>query len=327
MKYFSVDYFEGLKNIVLQFMMNNYDYCYLDAMHEKNRVAGTSTIITGSSHAMNGIIESRINGGCINFSISSQDLYFDFQHIVKAVEEGKQKIKSCIINIGYYMLYHDLSLSKVMRYLIPKVYEPLFKETHHYIIEKPYDMLADMTFDRDMYTDELVCKLCTEWSRGFFLEEPTYYGSLRTRENNNILGLKKIIWSELQKEEKQKIAIDRTGDHNRLRKHEDTRIENGILIQKMVEYLWNNGITPIFVIFPFTQYYNDYIDHNYRIDIFNLLDGLSYPVEFLDMNDYPEIFDDSDFLDTDHLNSKGAAKASDFLNEFLLLINQKGSKK
>lgn len=322
MKYFSEAYFAGLRDTVLQYTIDHYDYCYLHAMHEKNKIEGTKTIIAGSSHAMNGIVNENFEGGCINFSISSQDIYYDFQHIKKAVEEGRQKIENCIINIGYYMLYHDLSLCNVMGYLVPSVYYPLFGDAHHYVIEKEYDMLAGLKNVGDGYSRGLIKKVCEEWSEGFFMEESSYYGSMKTRENNNIFGLKKIIWNTLSEEEKKNAAIKRTFDHNRMRKYEQTRMENGKLVKEMVEYLYRNDIVPVFVIFPFTTWYNEYVDKDFKTDIYNTLDSLSWPVEFLDMNDCEGIFTDTDFLDTDHMNKKGARKATEILNEFIQMINK-----
>lgn len=329
MKYFSEDYFANLKDFVLHYTLNNYDYCYLKAMHERNRRIGTKTIIAGSSHAMNGIVNEYVSGGCINFSISSQDIYFDFQQITRAVEEGRQKIERCIINIGYYMLYQDLSYSKVMNYLIPSVYYPLFRDSHHLAITKEYDMLESLTFDRGVYSEKLVRRICEEWSNGFFQEEPSFYGSLKTRENNNIMGIKKIVWNTLSEEEKQRIAIGRTNDHNRLKQHEQSRRENGNLVKEIVEYLYRHQITPVFVIFPFTAWYNRYIDPDYKQDIVELLESITLPVEFLDMNDCvcgpgEGIFSDADFLDTDHLNRQGAMKATEILNEFMNMISPEG---
>ena len=83
MRFNQEDYFEIIKKTCIQYLYSNYDYCYLKAMHEKNQIEGADTIIVGSSHAMNGIIESELKngGGVISFCISSQDLYYDFMHV------------------------------------------------------------------------------------------------------------------------------------------------------------------------------------------------------------------------------------------------------
>lgn len=86
-----------------------------------------------------------------------------------------------------------------------------------------------------------------------------------------------------------------------------------------MKYLSERNIRTVFVVFPFTKWYNKYINPQYKEDIYQLLDNLELPVEFLDMNDL-ECFTDSDFLDTDHLNDIGAEKASKVLNDFLELL-------
>lgn len=320
MKYFSAEFWRKIEETVLEYTLVNYDYCYLDAMHYKNKMRDDiETIIVGSSHAMNGIVEQEISekDNVINFSISSQDLYFDFLNIKKAFAMGGRSIKKCIINIGYYMLYQDLSLSKNMVHLMPQVYYPLFGDTHHYVMEREYDFWQYISHDKGMLSPMTMSMFCSEWAKGFFLEEPSYYGSLKTREQNNILGLKKIQWASVQEKSKEDYTIDRTNKHNQLRKHLNSFEENKQIIEEMVSYLWERNVTPIFVIMPFTKYYNTYIDERYKEEIWGVLEALELPVEFLDMNDYPELFDDSDFLDSDHLNLKGAVKASRVLRDFL----------
>lgn len=320
MKFYSIEYFETIKEIVLQYTWDNYDYCYLEAMHYKCKIdEHIDTIVVGSSHAMNGIIESKLLDGIntINFSVSSQDLYYDFLHIKKAVENGKGNIKRCIINIGYYMLYQDLSKSKNFEHLIQQVYCPLFNDSHHYLGEQGYDFLSSLSYDKAYYNKDILQRICADWSRGFFLEEPSYYGSLKTREKNNILGLQKIKWELVNEKSKKEYAINRTNGHNGLKKHTESFEENVQIIEEMTAYLYERNIMPIFVIMPFTGYYNESINSEYKFEIYQVLDNLKVPVEFLDMNDYLEVFEDKDFLDSDHLNLYGALKATELLNVFL----------
>ena len=130
MGYGDSGYFENLQRICLNYLLNNYDLCYLSAMHLKNRSIGADTVVVGSSHAMNGIIENEMTfvENVIQFSISSQDIYFDYEHVKKAVSEMKKPIRRCLVNLGYYMLYQDLSLSTRLRMLISSVYLNLFGE-------------------------------------------------------------------------------------------------------------------------------------------------------------------------------------------------------
>lgn len=312
------EYFSGMLQPALQYLWTNYDYCYLKAMHEKNRNVGCKTIIAGSSHAMNGIVETEMPESAINFSISSQDVYFDFLNVKRAIEEGKQRIDNCIINIGYYMLYQDLSLSTTMGYLMSSVYGPLFGDVHNCT-----DKIAQVS--DSMRLDDWKQQLYMDFARTYFERESSYYGELKAREQNNFLLANGVIWQKLSEEEKEAYAKKRTADHNRLKKHQASREENGKIVLEMVKYLHGKGIKPVFVIFPFTRFYNKYIDTDYKKDIFSLLDSLPLEVEFLDMNDFSELFADEDFLDTDHLNLAGAVKATRLLGSFMTAVGNQQS--
>ncbi|MCI9123157.1 MAG: hypothetical protein HFH35_03605 [Eubacterium sp.] len=318
MNYFSGEYFGELQAIALQYVKEHYDYVYLEAMHEKNRMHGAETIIAGSSHAMNGIVENLL-GNAINFSISSQDIYCDFLHIKKAVRQGNQKIKNCIINIGYYMMYQDLSLSKNLNWMMYKIYGRLFGDMHHYKPDdgKPYDVWGNLQYDRNVFSDQLVRSLCQEWGRKVFLEQSSYYGPTRSRECNNALTMQGVDWKTLDDAQRYAFAKERTNDHNRLIQHKESRKENAELVSEMVEFLYHKKIRTIFLIMPFTRYYNQMILPVYKDDIYHMLDELEWPVELLDLNDGEGIFDDTDFLDTDHLSLKGAQKATILLADYI----------
>ena len=134
------------------------------------------------------------------------------------------------------------------------------------------------------------------------------------------MGIKKVIWNTLSGEEKWDIALERTNGHNRFKQYKETCIENRTLIGEMTEYLDKHNITPFFVFFPFAELYNKQIDPSYKTELLDALESLPYSVEFLDMNDYKGIFDDSDFMDADHLNMQGAVKVTEFLNEFMKIL-------
>ncbi|MBR0091914.1 MAG: hypothetical protein IJP92_09460, partial [Lachnospiraceae bacterium] len=289
MQYNSTAYFEILKEIIIQYLSKNYDYCYLSAMHEKNRREGVETIIVGSSHAMNGLLERRMEEGgwgrTINFSISSQDIWFDYLHVKKALEEGRSKVRYCIICFGYYMLYHDLSQSTLMSFLLPKVYAPLFgrEYMHHMDVEKASDPLEILSYDREMFPDNVVSPVCEHWAEKVLLEQSSYYGGLVHREEHEIPGLKKTGWIGRSEEEKHQIASERAADHNKLKKYTSSREENGRLLSEMIGYLVQHGVRPLVLITPYTKYYNQYIDPAYREDIYQLLESIPWPLEFFDM--------------------------------------------
>lgn len=327
MSFVEIGYFEEIKNICSRYLNGNYDLCYLRAMHEKMRTHGADTIIVGSSHAMNGIIESELiaAGDVIQFSISSQDLYYDFLHIRKAVEESPKPIKRCLINLGYYMLYQDISLSTIVRPVVERVYLNLFgREYAHNLKDASiFNPNTYIKYDKYVYPESALEEMTRFWSENALMEQSSYYGQLLKREDANVLGLKKVNWAMLDEKGKIEYATNRTKNgHNKHINHTESRKENEQILHDMIKFLNENDIKTYFFITPYTRYYNDLICPEYMPDILTALDQLEWPVEFLDMNDYAEEFDDSDFLDSDHLNLRGAHKATALLNGFIELVEE-----
>ena len=324
MGYGDSGYFETIQDICLRYLSKNYDLCYLSAMHHKNRDVGADTIIVGSSHSMNGIIEHELGfiESAIQFSISSQDLFYDYEHIKMAVSEMKKPIRRCLINLGYYGLYWDLSLSTRLRVLISSIYLNLFGEEkyHNWPEAERKDPFLSITFNEEMYPRELIKELCEYWSEKALLEQSSYYGDLYVRENTNMLGVKKVIWNSLSEDERRAYAENRVlNGHNKHIEHVKTREENGRILSDMVKLLSDNDIKTYFFITPYTDNYLNLIDPRYKEDIVKALSDLPYPVEFFDMNDFSNEFKDEDFLDSDHLNLQGAHKATALLNNFIAM--------
>ena len=324
MAFQDISFFEGVKDICVEFLSTNYDYCYLAAMHEKNRQCGAETMIIGASHAMNGIIERELRhaGDTISFCVSSQDLYYGFEHIKRAVMNAPKErpYRRCLINLGYYMLYQDLSRSDLGKVIIPKTYMNLFGEqcTHHLSGAVKADLMQGLSFDKQMYPNEVVEPLCEYWSKGVLIEQGSYYGDMVKREGVNMLGVKHVVWSAMSDKEKQEYAKERTiNAHNRFLKHVDSRNENGEILSEMVEYLARNQIKPYFFIMPYTKEYLNLIDSRFQPDIYEALDELDFAVEFIDLNNYGEQFVEEDFMDADHLNLQGARKATGLLDQFI----------
>lgn len=317
--------FEDIKTACVHYLAKNYDYSYLSAMHRKNRECGADTIIVGSSHSMNGIVEGELEaaGDVIQFSISSQDLFYDHEHVKKAVQEAKRPIKRCLINLGYYTLFHDLSLSKLTREFIPSTYLNIFgvEAFHNWTDAERIDPMSQVTYDESVYPKELIEGMCRFWAENVLLEQGSYYGLLRTRESVNMLGVKKVNWGELTADERREYAENRVlNGHNKHIEHTETREENGRILSDMVSFLWDNHIKVYFFIMPYTDYYMSVIDTRYKEDIVKTLNDLPYPVEFFDMNDLSGTFTDEDFLDSDHLNLQGAHKATALLNDFIVMV-------
>lgn len=75
----------ALNQLASQYLARNYDYLWLKTMLVKCGSAPSgSTLITGSSHALNGIWEGAW-AHAVNCSMHSQDLYYDYQCAQRAI--------------------------------------------------------------------------------------------------------------------------------------------------------------------------------------------------------------------------------------------------
>ena len=124
----------SVDKIFENFLLRNYDYLYLRAMLDKCASAPEgSTLIVGSSHALNGIQESAWHYA-VNCSMDSQDIYYDYACARRAVlSAGKGRFEKCFIVMGYYIAYQDLSRSTVSREtVISNIYYPIFRDARHW---------------------------------------------------------------------------------------------------------------------------------------------------------------------------------------------------
>ena len=301
---------DKLREKCVREVIQNYDYYYLQAMHKQNISREPSVVIAGSSHAMNGVVEAAMDYPTINFSISSQDLYFDFVNLRNAVLNNS-KIKICVINIGYYMLYQDISRSTYVSEMINRIYGPLFNEWHHL----PQNMRKEK-----VRSDTNFERMKEQFAETLFARNPTYYGPVVSRKKNNSLLKEGEKWSELSDEQKDFYAKRRCEDHNHIKSYINSKDENEILISSFCKEMTEKGIEIVFAIFPFSKWYNKYIDPEYKEQIIKCLGDLPVTVHFLDMNDYDEMFEDEDFVNADHLDVSGAAKATFLLNTYLKYV-------
>lgn len=185
-RYYGIKYFEGIKrgkmrlnrNYFVQeerknvdFLNEHYEFCYLESMHYFNTRQKTDTIITGLSYGVNGVESDIIGeGSTLNLAMHSQDLYYDFLHM-KRVVENSISISNCIVTLGYYSLYYDLSLSSSKRKCIT-TYQPLFSDTHH-MKENDNGFCIE-------YPEEI-----RNFVHQFFVKDKAYYGKAILREHTN----------------------------------------------------------------------------------------------------------------------------------------------
>lgn len=302
--YLDVDIYNKEEQPMVDFLNKNYEYCYLESMHYFNKkFQNTTSIITGLSYGLDGLESRLLKGNAINFLMHSQDLYYDFLHIKKAVENSGKTINNCIITLGYYSLFYDLSLSN-NGWKCFETYMPLFSDMHH--AEFKGAVLPSFSCP-DKYR---------EFYHSFFQEKRSYYGEAVLREYTCIDISEKGGWLNLSADERDQEAYELAQKHNRHLKHRDTFIENKSILGNMIRFLVERNIRPIITILPVSKEYLKYIDSTYREELLSVLDEVSCGInlDFIDLND-TDFFGADELLDCDHLNSKGAIKATMLMNE------------
>lgn len=300
---------EVLSQLVNQFFAQNYDYLWLKTMLEKGcetNIPG-STLITGSSHALNGIHEAAWKNA-VNCSMHSQDIYYDFQCARRVISSaGGRHFEKCFIIMGYYIAFQDLSLSKVTREsIITRIYYPIFQDARNWKEPVLYDPWAPIG-----EVPEQIKTICERAAAEKILESGTYYTDYRPR--GCYFNLKGRSWWQVPEEERLAMGAFRAEEHNRLFQHKASLDENKKILGEFVHFLYSYNVTPVVVITPFTKGYSWHVLKEMKEGVLELVDSVSEDVHYVDFNETDGIFEPADFMDTDHLSAAGAKKMSAIL--------------
>lgn len=292
-----------------QFLKQNWYYTYLKGRLEKAKEAtfNSGVLISGSSHALCGINEN-IMHETVSCSLHSQDIYYDYLCVKSVLENLSEtcSYKTCILVMGYYIAFQDLSLSKYSRSaLIARTYYPIFKDAHNWETPDYYD---HWQFCSENLSDEEKKAYEREAIRAS--QSLPFYSS-ETVKRRTIFDFAGKEWAELSKEEKDEFGKRRGEMHNYLEEHTRSFEENKILLNNVVSLLNEKSIRMIVVVTPFTPEYRKYVSPTMKSSFFHLMNDAHVP-EVIDFNDdrYVTKYCNEDFLDTDHLNENGAEKFS-----------------
>lgn len=300
-----------LSQLAMQFFCRNYDYLFLRTMLEQaaNTNISGSTLITGSSHALNGIKESCWHNA-FNCSMHSQDIYYDFQCARRVLEHAQPgQFARCFIVMGYYIAYQDLSRSKVSREtIIANVYYPIFQDAHNW----------DCPSHRNLWEGigdipDAIKVLCEQAAVQKLLEYGTYYSEIRPR--GTLFDLKGRTWAQVPQAERTAMGRVRAADHNKIFQHKESLEENKQILGNYVNFLVERGVLPVVVVTPFSPEYNQFVLPEMKAGVLELLDAVPQDVHYVDFNQAEGLFAPTDFMDTDHLSASGAERVSQILEE------------
>jgi hypothetical protein len=299
-------------------------------------------IVSGLSYSMYGIDTDHFNKSSFNFSISNQDLFYDY-NIVKYLSENHsdkfKSIKYLIIGISYYSFGYDLS--KTIN--STNMYYPALKTMHNdknktkvernyynysrimEFIIKDYMQIEDVEklnrffkFDLNEYIKDriAICKLFNKDNinniddindKVFEVLVSDYNSQIRMHENifNNM--------NDLYKKYGKTLAIKNSKNN-----YEESIIENKKIFESYIQLLNKNNIKTIVAVFPTSKYYYRYFSEETKTKFYEIINEFNkqYDFQFMDYFN-SNLFTDEDFFDSSHLNSRGAIKMTKLLNEHI----------
>lgn len=300
---------EFISNLTYKFMKENYNYVYLNTMTKlMNTKPHNTTLVVGSSHALNGI-DVFCFDNAINCSMHTQDIYYDYQCIKRAImhSHGKTKIEKCFIVFGYYIAFQDVSRAEnIGEKMLSEVYYPIFEDCHNY--ERKMD---NNIWNKYNISEQNIKDMVEIESMRMLAYRKQYYSDLRIRVPLYDFGGRK--WKNLTDDERNMYGDMRAKAHNKHVKYKESYIENCEVLNECISMLLANEIVPVIIIPPFTEEYLVRIDEGMRDAVDDMLGKISDKAEVIDFNRLNIGINMDDFIDTDHLNGRGAYKISNYL--------------
>ncbi|MDU6876809.1 chemotaxis protein [Clostridium tepidum] len=263
---------------------------YMDAYYKK--VEELSTIITGISYARVGIDKNALINKGYNFALGSQDLFYDYKIVEYILNSYKKnKIKYAIIGLAYYSFQYDMSLSSMKNRVI--LYYRVLGEKHN------YKELSIKDFNNQYNISKNICdKVFKKNERGNYLFKwnSSDLSNYSTQERIN-LGKKQA---------------ERDCNKN----YPKTVEENKEIFKNYLKLLRDNNIKPIVVVFPASKYYTKYFSKRIEGEFHSIINEFKKEYDFQYIDYFRSgLFEDDDFTDVSHLNSRGAKKFTQILNE------------
>lgn len=250
-------------------------------------------IILGSSYAQYGIVSSSIKGATL-IAAPSQDVYYSSALAKKAVGQLEGKVNTCVMILGYYALFQDLSLQARDR--IDKIggtFWPVLEDSHNW--ENPYN---PNHWHKGYRYPNCVKKICERKVYEYFYENNSYFDEMTMRDTK-----KHTSWKNLTSHERCDLADDRATNHNKLYKYKETNVENCKILQSFVQE--NKQLQLLYVIPPFSEEYCDIISEKMKADNERIMKQLN--ISYIDFNRLKK-YSSEYFIDADHLNDEGAKK-------------------
>ncbi len=274
------------------------------------KMSNIKIVFLGSSHAARGINPGHITGSSYNLAYPSQDLYYDYMVIKKYIDK-MPKLKCVIINLSYFSFYYDESEDAPF----------LLKDYYHELGIGPRKI--SLSFIKNLSV--------------FFIHQDTFLKDLMSRKKRKLLWMEgtgeidtvmenDVVLnngSRLSRGTMDRVSLERDGK-SRAQYHGSFNNvavlkDNVQITKKLLNLLTGRDIKVIMITTPYTDFYRNNFDKNHRREFYAIIDGVcgkNLRCRYVDLNNSHDFIYD-DFLNSDHLNFKGAEKLSRKINDML----------
>ncbi|WP_434798853.1 hypothetical protein [Terrisporobacter vanillatitrophus] len=306
-------------NICENIYYNNYDYYYLLESLEKAKVKDVESIVVGNSYPLTGIDVNLLEHKAVSLALSSQDLYYSYK-LAKLAISNNNSIKRCILGTGYYLVNHDLYKSKNQDAIsrVKNVYYPILKDKHN---SEQVDSIEILTIKKVLKEDVMdyifnLDFLDKHFKNLIFRDNNGYFNINLPREKHNMLG--NLRFSTISESDKFRLGEVRANQHNKLCKYTKTTDEYNCIFNEFIDFLIDNNVEPIIVVFPSTKYYSKFLNVEYKEEFYRITNAIKarQNIKIIDFSKQ-DIFLEEDFIDLDHMSRIGATKVTKKLNEIL----------
>lgn len=297
----------NIENQTYKFLKENYDYLYL--LNQFRRKA-KDIIITGSSHGLLGVDMHEMPDSTVNLSMHSQDIYYAMLSVKKFLE-SHNKLSYCILTVGYYIPFQDLSRAGSRAFeMIEKCFYPIYGDLHHLknIKEEPLDFLWGNMPVQSIESQEYIL----EKALRMMSKRTSYICDLYCREPYFKFDKQ---WRNLSEDDRMYFGKIRAKQHNKHLEYHASYYENENILMEMRSLINQNDGKFVILIPPFSEEYRLYLDKEMVSKATKCF--RKYADYYIDYNEENVYFDEGDFVDTDHLNGRGAYKLSHLIKESL----------
>lgn len=256
----------------------------------KENLKHIEVINTGISYTSAAIRQDILCKRICKFAFASQDLFYDY-HIVKYIltnfEDKLRNLKYCIIGLSYYSFQYDMSLSSMKNKVI--LYYEILKQSHHFHnINKIYEeyKVGKKIADKILNKKE-------DQSYNIFWKSP----DIKSCNDKDFIG-KKQAETDCNKN------------------YPSTVRENTLIFKDYLKLLKDHNVKPIVVVIPASRYYTKYFSKRIEDEFHSIIKDVKKEYDFQYIDYFrSDLFNDEDFWDISHLDTKGAEKFTEILNK------------